>query len=159
MIERVISGGQSGGDRGGLDGAIRFWGNTDRIGGWCPAGRRAEDGSIPERYPLQETAEWAYPPRTELNVKESDGTVIFVAGPLTPGSKLTLKYCEEQCKPSLLIDIALVSSAEAVECLVDWADGYQIKTLNVAGSRESTVPGLQEWVAVVIHDTLKELSL
>jgi putative molybdenum carrier protein len=157
-IERVISGGQTGADQGGLDGAILFWGNTDRVGGWCPSGRRSEDGPISAKYPLQETAEWDYPPRTELNVKESDGTVIFAPQPLTPGSKLTLKYCEEQCRPSLIIDIALVSIPEAVECLADWADAYQIKTLNVAGSRETTVPGLQEWVASVIHDTLKELA-
>ena len=52
MIRKIISGGQTGADRAALD-----WTIKDDIphGGWCPAGRRAEDGVIPERYRLQET--------------------------------------------------------------------------------------------------------
>jgi len=159
VIERVISGGQIGADQGGLDGALRFWGEgTDRIGGWCPSGRRSEDGPIPNKYPLQETAEWTYPPRTKLNIKGSDGTVIFTSGAPTGGSKLTLSIAEQECKPSLHIDLALASVPKAVETLADWADGYQIQTLNVAGSRETSCPGIQDIVATVIHDTLVEIG-
>ena len=158
MIEKVISGGQVGSDRGGLDGAWLHWGGPERLGGWCPANRRAEDGPIPSKYPLQETMEWSYPPRTKLNVKGSDGTVIFTSGIPTGGSKLTLSIAEQECKPSLHIDLALASVFEAVETLADWADGYQIQTLNVAGSRELSCPGIQDFVANVIHDTLVEIG-
>jgi len=158
MIERVVSGGQIGADRGGLDGAIQFWGNTDRIGGWCPANRRAEDGPIPFKYPLQETVEWSYPPRTKKNVQEADGTVIFTGGPLTSGSKLTVKLAEEHCKPYLHFDITTVTASEVVDSIADWVDAYDLRVLNVAGSRESTCPGLQEWTASVIHDTLVEIG-
>lgn len=154
MLERVISGGQRGADRGGLDGAIRFFGNTDRIGGWCPSSRRAEDGPIPSKYPLQETSEWTYPPRTELNVKEADGTVVFTAGSPSGGSKLTVKLAEKHCKPVLHVDVATTFWEDAVEVLIDWIDGYRIETINVAGSRESTTPGIQETVDLIIHDVL-----
>jgi len=160
-IEKVLSGGQTGADQGGLDGAILFWGvhmKRPRIGGWCPAGRRSEDGPIPNKYPLKEHEEWSYPPRTELNVKESDGTVIFTVGEPTGGSKLTVKLAEQHCKPLLHVDLALTDPADAIESVADWADGYQIETLNVAGSRESTCPGLQDTVAKVICGVLKEIG-
>lgn len=157
-IERVVSGGQTGADRGGLDGAIRFWGNADRIGGWCPASRRSEDGPIPARYPLQETVEWDYPTRTELNVKEADGTVVFTAGEPTGGSKLTVDLCEKHCKPVLHVDVQTTFWRDAVEIVADWIDGYRIETLNVAGSRESTCPGIQETVDYIIHGLLDEVG-
>ena len=159
MIERVISGGQTGADRGGLDGAIAFWGDgTDRIGGWCPAGRRSEDGPIPARYPLQETEEWSYPPRTELNVREAEGSIVVTAGAPTPGSKLTLDLCEQHCKPHIHLDLTTLSRAEAVENVIDWADVYDIRSINVAGSRETTCDGIQHWTACVIHDVLSEIG-
>jgi len=60
LIERIVSGGQVGADQGGLDAALAYWGEAavERVGGWCPAGRRSEDGPIPSKYPLQETQEW-----------------------------------------------------------------------------------------------------
>lgn len=61
MIERVISGGQTGADRGGLDAAIDL---GLPHGGFCPKGRRAEDGVIPGRYQLEETESADYTERT-----------------------------------------------------------------------------------------------
>ena len=159
MIERVISGGQIGADQGGLDGALRFWGEgTDRIGGWCPSGRRSEDGPIPSKYPLQETAEWTYPPRTKLNIKGSDGTVIFTSGSPTGGSKLTLSIAEQECKPSLHIDLSLMDHSQAADLIMDWVDALGIEVLNVAGSRESSCPGIQEFVTLTIQRVLKEIG-
>ncbi len=50
--KKIISGGQTGVDRGALDAAIAL---DFEHGGWCPLGRLAEDGQIPDRYRLDET--------------------------------------------------------------------------------------------------------
>lgn len=157
MIERVISGAQSGADQGGLDGALAHWGEPSRIGGWCPAGRRSEDGPIPLKYPLQETEEWAYPPRTKLNIQDSDGTVVFTAGEPTGGSKLTLELAS-QIRAFLHIDVSLQGHEDATEAIVDWVDACGIEVLNVAGSRESSLPGIHDYVAETIQRVLKEIG-
>jgi hypothetical protein len=54
MIARLVSGGQSGVDRAALDVALEL---GLPCGGWCPHGRQAEGGAIPDRYPLSETRE------------------------------------------------------------------------------------------------------
>ena len=64
----IVSGGQTGVDRAALDVAIAI---GIEHGGWCPAGRLAEDGSVPSRYELRETDSAEYPVRTELNVIDS----------------------------------------------------------------------------------------
>jgi hypothetical protein len=88
LILKIISGGQTGADRAALDFAIKH-----RIshGGWCPKGRRSEDGTIPSQYQLQETPSTNYLQRTEWNVRDSDGTVIFsISEHLTGGSSVRL---------------------------------------------------------------------
>ena len=52
IVERIVSGGQTGADRAAVDFAIE---HGLMHGGWCPKGRRAEDGRIPDRYELKET--------------------------------------------------------------------------------------------------------
>lgn len=83
MLQRIISGGQTGADRAALDTALE---HNFPCGGWCPKGRRAEDGTIAPRYPLKETDVYDYPVRTELNVKESDGTLVITKGKPTGGT-------------------------------------------------------------------------
>jgi hypothetical protein len=153
-IEKILSGGQTGADQGGLDAAIKA---GIPHGGWCPAGRRSEDGPIPPKYQLQEHAEWSYPPRTRLNIQESDGTLIFTVGEPTGGSKLTVSLCEELTKPHCHVDLIAADSYFAVEQVVDFIDSYGIKTINVAGSRESTVPGIQTTVADIMREAIAEL--
>src|SRR5437870_5407187 len=83
-IAKIVSGGQTGADRAAFDWAIA---NNIPHGGWCPRGRLAEDGIIPDFYRMQETVSTEYVVRTERNVTESDGTVIFTIGKaLTGGS-------------------------------------------------------------------------
>ena len=136
MIERVISGGQTGVDRAALDVALKL---GVPCGGWCPRGRRAEDGSLKEIYPLQETLSSHYTQRTQWNVRDSDGTVVIYKGSLSGGSALTVELAKEQHKPCLLIDLCKGSPPEI---LLDWVKRHEIRTLNVAGTRESGSAGI-----------------
>ena len=89
MVKKIISGGQTGADRAGLDIAIE-WGIPH--GGWIPKGRKTENGRLPIRYHLKEINAIDYTQRTELNVVDSDGTLLFSHGVLKGGSALTQEF-------------------------------------------------------------------
>lgn len=129
----IYSGGQAGVDRGALDAALQM-GNP--CGGWCPSGRKAEDGPIPYRYPLRE-ADGDYADRTRRNIEESDGTLILHRGPLSEGSLLTLEICEELGKPVCLVDADSSSPEQAAETARKFIESHAIERLNVAGPRRS----------------------
>src|SRR6266542_4186564 len=96
IVERIVSGGQTGADRTALDWAIA---HGVPHGGWCPKGRKAEDGPIDARYELVETTSSDYLQRTEWNVRDSDGTVVFsIATMLTGGSKKTVDLAHKHRK-------------------------------------------------------------
>lgn len=92
-IARIVSGGQTGADRAALDWAIE---HGVPHGGWCPAGRRAEDGTIPARYQLEELLQGGgYRRRTKANVRDSDATLIVSIEPvLTGGSNETRLFTQ-----------------------------------------------------------------
>ena len=138
MIERIVSGGQTGVDRGALDAALAL---GLPCGGWCPRGRRAEDGPIDPRYPLRETPSADYPQRTVWNVRDSDGTLVLTRGRPRGGTALTLSMAREQGRPFLILDL---SSPVDPETVVRWAEEKGISVLNVAGPRESQQPGIQD---------------
>ena len=83
MLTRIVSGGQTGVDRAALDVALEL---SIPCGGWCPKGRKAEDGALPARYPLKETPSEEYAQRTTWNVRDSDGTLILTHGAPTGGT-------------------------------------------------------------------------
>ena len=149
-IEKIISGGQTGADRAALDAGLAA---GFPVGGFCPAGRKAEDGEIPARYPLTEI-EGGYRQRTKRNVAAADGTAIFYEATLGGGSELTLKFCMQQQKPYQLIDTRLVSRADATEALRRFVADNAITTLNVAGPRASSCPEIHAYVAAVIGPLL-----
>ncbi len=151
MIEKVISGGQTGVDRGALDAALAA---GIPCGGWCPAGRKAEDGVIPIRYPLQEIAHPDYRQRTLRNVREADGTLILYSGELSGGSRLTAEFCEGEHKPVKLIDAAHITPAQAVQLLGAFVEREAIRVLNVAGPRESGWPGAHAYSCEVLQRLL-----
>ena len=132
---RIVSGGQTGVDRAALDVAMAM---GLRHGGWCPAGRLAEDGKVPPLYEMQETKSSEYPGRTERNVADSDATIILYEGKLKGGTLLTRRICKRLHKPclSLAIDRKPVDEARR------WLSQERPETLNVAGPRESTCPGI-----------------
>lgn len=146
-LRRIVSGGQTGADRGGLDAAIRL---GIPHGGWCPKGRRAEDGRIPGGYRLEETESADYPERTERNVVHSDGTVVFTHGEPAGGSALTLRLAEKHRKPSLHLDLDLLGPDEAAARLREWTSKEGVAILNVAGSRESNARGLRKRVLEIV---------
>lgn len=138
MIRKVISGGQTGVDRAGLDAALNA---GIPIGGYCPKGRRAEDGVIPEHYPMTELDSPESYYRTEKNVIESDGTLILNKdGGLSGGTKLTYEFTVQYGKPRLIIQLDDTKVIEPAH-VIRWIDGQYINTLNVAGPRESKCQG------------------
>jgi len=147
MINKIISGGQVGADRAALDVAIMF--NVDH-GGWIPKGRKTEDGTLHDKYQLQEMSTASYPARTEKNVLDSDGTVIFSYGPLTGGSKLTEKLENKHGKPCLHIDFNETPEYNAVFLVRKWMYENHVETLNIAGPRASGDPQIYNAVFKVI---------
>ncbi|MFQ5329880.1 MAG: putative molybdenum carrier protein [Thermodesulfobacteriota bacterium] len=149
VIRKVISGGQTGVDRAALDVAMAL---GIRCGGWCPRGRRAEDGVINSRYPLDETSSKSYARRTEWNVRDSDGTFIVTVGEPTGGTALTIRAAEEMGRPCITID---PSSATGVTTFREWVEAEGIETLNIAGPRESTMVGIYELASAFLRKILQ----
>ena len=136
QLDKIVSGGQTGADRAGLDAAMEA---GIPVGGYCPKGRLAEDGTVPEHYPLIELTKRGYPALTEKNVVESDGTLILNMGKVSGGTKLTVECAGKHGKPFLIVQ---VDGHPIPESVADWIKQNAIRTLNVAGPRESKCPGL-----------------
>jgi hypothetical protein len=147
-VLKIVSGGQTGVDRAALDVAIAL---GLAHGGWCPQGRRAEDGPINPCYHLCETDSPRYHVRTRRNVLESDGTLILYGGQLIGGTALTLKYAQRYERPSLAVDLEELDAAAVLR----WLDDHAIEILNVAGPRESTLPGIYEEASKALRAILR----
>lgn len=148
MIDKIVSGGQSGVDRAALDVSIKL---GIPHGGWCPKGRKAEDGAIPACYQLNETDSDEYSERTKLNIRDTDGTLILV--PTTPikvtdGTILTIAEVKERAKPYLIIDLS--RDYDKLSEIALWVKENSIKVLNVAGPRESQSPGVHKASSVLL---------
>jgi hypothetical protein len=139
QIVKIISGGQTGADQAALDAAIEL--GIDH-GGWIPKGRITEDGPLADRYQLIEMPTASYAGRTEQNVLDSDGTVIFSHGPLTGGSRLTAELARKHNKPHLHIDLDRMHALKASSELHRWVITEGVRVLNVAGAKASKDPAL-----------------
>lgn len=151
MIDRVVSGGQTGVDRAALDVALAL---GLSCGGWCPRGRRAEDGPIPARYPLRETPSADYPVRTRWNVRDSDATLILRLGPADRGTALTARLAAGLGRPLLDLDLSATPEAEALAAARAWVEACRVRVLNVAGPRESRCPGAHATAARFLRSLL-----
>ncbi len=138
IFTKIISGGQTGVDRAALDVALQY---GIPCGGWCPKGRKAEDGPIDARYPLKETSSLHYEVRIEANVIGSDGTLILTEGKPAGGTAYTIQMTIRHKKPYLIIDLRRKTKASIIH---EWAMTRKIHVLNVAGPRESKIPGIYE---------------
>ena len=143
-VERIVSGGQTGVDRGALDAAIAL---GLPHGGWCPRNRIAEDGTIDERYRLREHASSDYADRTAQNVIDSDGTLILYRERLQGGTLLTHRLARRHGKPSMRVRLDRVIPYDAI---AHWLAVHEIRVLNVAGPRGSSHPGIQEQARDVV---------
>ena len=149
MINRIISGGQTGADRAALDFALHA---GIECGGWVPKGRMAEDGIIPARYPnLLETDSEDPKMRTELNVRDSDGTLLVTRGIPGGGSAFTLEFATRLGKPLLRVDLERESSELATGRVLLWVYDVHPSTLNVAGSRDSEDPEIYDLTKAVLE--------
>jgi len=132
MLNKIVSGGQTGVDRAALDVALALALGL-AVGGGCPKGRRAEDGRIPERYPLTETPERNDQTRTRRNIEDADGTLILNLGKLDGGTALTVAYTRQIGKPCRVVTLEEGIEPAAFRA---WLDEHRIAVLNVAGPRE-----------------------
>lgn len=143
---KIISGGQTGADQGGLEAGRELGLET---GGWAPYGWKTEDGpqeALLRSYGLKLCLEPGYPARTKRNIMDADLTIIF--GRLdSPGSKLTHNLCIEHRK-----HFAVNPLPNMLRSLIE---KHNVGILNVAGNRESKSPGLQTYVRRLLVEALK----
>ena len=144
LVKKVVSGGQTGADRAGLEAARELGIAT---GGFAPRGYRTENGPDPtlKQFGLTETETSGYSRRTELNVLNSSGTVWF-GDPTSPGGRLTLNCARDLAKPFIINPMPAD--------LKDFLRATKIRVLNVAGNRESTNPGIGARVKQILLEAL-----
>ena len=151
VVEAIHSGAQTGADRAGLDAGLALGLKT---GGWIPAGRRTDAGPLSvddfSKYKLWEHPSSAYPPRTESNVTDTDGTVVF-GNPHSPGCRLTVNLCKKHKKPCLIMENVSYDAAR----LREWLLTLNIRVLNVAGNRERTNPGIYQLTYDILMEALR----
>lgn len=151
MIEKIISGGQTGADQAALDLAIEL---GLPHGGWVPRGRKTEKGRLPQRYRMQETSAIDYAQRTELNILDSDATLLFTHGEPKGGSALTRKLARKHNKPCLHVDLNELSEYKAGVIIKSWIEARDIKILNIAGPRASENPRIYDCLQRVLKSVL-----
>jgi hypothetical protein len=134
-LKRIVSGGQTGVDRGALDAALAA---GFECGGWAPGDRMAEDGIIPDWYPLTILPNGNNRQRTRLNVVDSDGTVVLYDGSLSGGTRLTRDLCVLLDRPCILISARETPDpVAAVAAVIKFIEDNDMGALNVAGPRAS----------------------
>jgi hypothetical protein len=148
---RIVSGGQTGVDQGALAAALDAGADC---GGWCPDGRVSEQGVIPSQYPVYELSGAGYLERTLQNVIDSEGTAIVFNAGLEGGTRSTTRYCEQNDRPCVLIDAAILTFDEAVETLQDFIHRNNVAVLNVAGPRGSKWCDAHDYTYRLLSDFL-----
>ena len=151
---RIVSGGQTGVDRGALDAAIEL---GIPHGGWCPRGRLAEDGRIPDHYEIEETCSPEYPVRTERNVVDSDGTLILFRQRMYGGTELTRRMAKRHQKPFFVVDLDRASRKQRttdIQNVRGWLASNSVAVLNVAGPRETSSPEIGALATAFVRELL-----
>jgi Circularly permutated YpsA SLOG family len=156
MLNKIVSGGQTGVDRAALDAALAA---NVPCGGWAPGDRMAEDGIIPDRYPLMVLPNGSNRQRTRLNVVDSDGTAILYNESLNGGTRLTRNLCALLKRPYILINARETPDPTvAAERIVKFIEYDAIKVLNVAGPRQSGWAGGYAFSLKVIGQVIERAA-
>jgi len=143
MLEKVISGGQTGVDQAALRAARRL---NIVTGGWAPKGWRTLDGpreQLLRSFGLVE--HWGgYAERTWQNVRDAQVTLRVATDYNTAGERCTMKAIEHFKKPNLSIVIVggKIINIDAVEKVRAFLRKYDVHVLNVAGNSEISAPGI-----------------
>ena len=151
MIDKIISGGQTGVDRAALDIAIS---EGIPCGGSCPAGRAADDGPIPDKYPLLETADRDHMVRTENNVRDSDGSLLLYRDNLQGGTAYAVEMARQMGRPAMTVD---VNNPPPIADVVGWIQTNRLQVLHIGGQRENSSPGIYQQASAFIKSVLDAL--
>jgi hypothetical protein len=151
---KIISGGQTGVDRAALDVALR---HGIAAGGWCPDARLAEDGAIPDKYPVRVLAGAGYRERTWQNVIDSDATVVVYFGRPAGGTRDTIKFCMAANKPCMLIDAGKLKCEAAADNICRFIDETSASVINFAGPRASEAAAAYPYAKHLITQLLVRL--
>ncbi len=144
---KIISGGQTGADRAALDWAIA---NQVAHEGWCPKGCKAEDGIIAPCYKLTETPSFQYSERTEWNIRDSDGTVVFsISKAISEGTLFTVESAKNYEKPYIHLCKKL-TYRDIVSQFQWFLLKFEIINLNIAGPRASEEPEVYKFVREIL---------
>lgn len=154
-LQKIISGGQTGVDRGALDACLEL---NFPCGGWCTAGRTAEDGPIAQMYPLIELQSPYYDDRTRRNIVESDATLVISQGKLSGGTLLTAKYAKQIGKPVFIFELSPFFIDDTFENLLDFLEAYHVQTLNVAGPRASQWDKAYDTAGYIVKQLIKKAT-
>lgn len=130
----LVSGGQSGVDRAVLNVGLHL---DVPVTGWCPAGRWAEDGPIPHRYPLRATPTADTAQRTIWNVHLSDALLVLNEGYSSRGTALAVRVAEWLKRP-----VYRQRTGHLPDAVVDWLGSKNLQIINVAGPRHSEAPDI-----------------
>jgi hypothetical protein len=141
---KITSGGQTGVDRAGVDAGMEF---GLPVGGYIPKGKLGEV-QVPDKYPVMETRSKDYKSRIKRNVIESDGT-LFIN--ICPGATLTAKLALETNKALMIIQLDQDYQRTAV---IKWFQENKIQILNIAGLRESKIPGIHDQAKKFLNQIL-----
>ncbi len=157
MITKIISGGQTGVDMAALDFAIE---KKIKTGGYCPRGRKNENGIIPERYMLTENSSSHNLDRTKKNIEISDATLIITSDEECQGTKDTIKYAKMQFKPFIIFNDHdfFMHPRDSAYYFRLWLKKGNIKTLNIGGNRESHSPGIYKKAKEILNILYEEMQ-
>jgi len=151
---KIISGGQTGVDRAALDVGLEL---GIEVGGWCPKGRVAEDGQIPDYYPLVETRSAEIHVRTQRNVESSSATLIITRGAPIGGTRFTVETAQSMRRPLLIVDLN-DQHLDPVIAIIDWLQEVSPHVLNIAGPRESGAPGITHEARAILDEVLQSFG-
>ena len=156
-LRRIISGGQTGADRAGLEaGAILGL----QTGGSAPYGFMTEDGPCPAlgitfglvAMPQERCMSTMYIKRTKTNVDDADGTVVFrfkkslgtdkTIGYACTGQWIVQRHVVPRTPPYSKVHVvrSFVHYDKELQEFREWLQREHIGTLNVAGHRASCAP-------------------